>query len=81
MEKRQNLSHIKKKETKIKDPCPICEEDLYHNGVFSKRVGLFDMKSYTHNIIGWACPHCDSEFDKKDNIMYIYGSENIQGDT
>ena len=73
MEKvKQSLSHIKKK-TKIKDPCPICDGELYHNRYYSKRIGLFDMNSSNHDIIGWACPKCDSEFDNKDNIMYIYG--------
>ena len=81
MEKKQNLSHIKKKKIKIKDPCPICDKDLSFSNNFSKRIGLFDMKSLNHRVIGWACPYCESEFDKRDNIMYIYGSENIQGDT
>ena len=81
MEKKQSLSHIRKKRIKIKDPCPVCSKDLYYNSKFSKRIGLFDMTSLSHSVIGWACPHCDSEFDRKDNIMYIYGSKNIQGDT
>jgi len=73
----QSLSHTKKK-TKIKDPCPICDKELYHNEYYSKRVGLFDMNSTDHDIIGWACPKCKSEFDNNDNIMYIYG-ENFEG--
>ena len=81
MEKKQNLLHIRKKGIKSKDPCPVCGEELYYNKQFSKRIGLFDMMNVLHNIIGWACPHCNSEFDKKDNIMYIYGQDFIQGDT
>ena len=78
MEKRtQSLLHTKKK-TKSKDPCPVCEKELYHNDYYSKRVGLFDMNSTEHDIIGWACPKCNSEFDNNDNIMYIYG-ENFEG--
>ena len=73
MEKvKQSLSHIKKKK-KIKDLCPICGKNLYHNEYYSQRVGLFDINTPDHTIIGWACPECDSEFDNNDNIMYIYG--------
>mgnify|MGYP003139054718 FL=1 len=79
MEKKQNLSRIKKKKTKTKDPCPICEEDLYYNKNYSQRIGIFDTSSVKHDVMGWACPHCMSEFDINDNIMYIYGQDFIQG--
>ena len=69
-----NSSHIRKK-TRIKDPCPICDKDLYHNEHYSKRVGLFDVNTADHEVIGWQCPKCKSEFDNKDNIMYIYGED------
>ena len=78
MEKKQNLSRIKKK-MKIKDPCPICEKELYYNSNYSQRIGLFDTKSSNHDVLGWACPHCSSEFDIDDNIMYIYGQDSMQG--
>lgn len=81
MEKKQNLSHIRKKRIKTKDPCPVCGDELYYSNKFSKRIGLFDLMSHSHNVIGWACPHCNSEFDKKDNLMYIYGQDYMQGDT
>ncbi len=81
MEKKRNLSHIRKKRTKIKDPCPVCGDELYYSDNFSRRIGLFDLMSVSHQVIGWACPHCDSEFDKKDNLMYIYGQDYIQGNT
>lgn len=78
----QNLSHTKKKtKTKAKDPCPICEKELYHNKYYSKRVGLFDTNTTDHDVIGWMCPRCNSEFDNSDNIMYIYGENSIQGDS
>ena len=76
----QSLSHTKKK-TKTKDPCPICEGELYYNSNYSQRIGLFDMKSVQHEVLGWACPHCSSEFDIDDNIMYIYGQDSMQGDS
>ena len=73
MEKaKQSLSHTKKK-TRTKDPCPVCEKDLYHNEYYSKRIGLFDVNTPDHEVIGWACPKCKTEFDNNDNIMYIYG--------
>ena len=76
----QSLSHTKKKK-KIKDPCPVCERELYYNEYYSKRIGLFDIESADHDIIGWACPRCKSEFDNNNNIMYIYGEDSIQGNT
>ena len=76
----QNLSHTKKK-TKTKDPCPVCERELYYNEYYYKRIGLFDMESAAHEVIGWACPRCKSEFDNNNNIMYIYGEDSIQGNT
>jgi len=39
------------------------------------------MKSIKHEVLGWACPHCMSEFDINDNIMYIYGQDNMQGNS
>jgi len=79
VEKKQNLLHTKKKKIKRRDPCPVCAKELYYNSRYSQRVGLFDVKSLKHDIIGWACPHCESEFDINDNIMYIYGQDYVQG--
>ena len=80
MERKQSLSRIKRK-TKTKDPCPICERELYFNSNYSQRIGLFDTTSISHKVLGWACPHCMSEFDIDDNIMYIYGQDNMQGNS
>ena len=65
----------KKKPRKIKDPCPVCESELYYNKDYSKRIGLREKG----NVLGWMCPECNTEFDLKDNILYIYGEENIKG--
>ena len=78
---KQNLSHIKNKKTKSKDPCPICDEELHYNSKYSKRIGIFDTSSIQHDVMGWACPHCMSEFDIDDNIMYIYGQDSMQGNS
>ena len=81
MERKRNFLHIRKGKIKAKDPCPICEKELYYNKNYSQRIGLFDMKSIKHEVLGWACPHCMSEFDINDNIMYIYGQDNLQGNS
>ena len=77
----QSSSLTKKKKTKVKAPCPVCAKELYYNNHYSKRVGLFDIKSLSHDILGWACPHCNSEFDKSDNIVYIYGQDYTLGNS
>ena len=81
MERKQSLSRIKKKKTEVKDPCPICDKELYYNKNYSRRIGIFDTSSVKHDVMGWACPHCMSEFDIDDNIMYIYGQDSLQGNT
>ncbi len=81
MEDKINSLHTRKKKTRAKDPCPVCDKELYHNKYYSKRIGLFDINSESHEILGWSCPHCDSEFDKLDNIMYIYGQKYAQGES
>ena len=55
--------------------------ELYYNSNYSQRIGLFDTTSISHKVLGWACPHCMSEFDIDDNIMYIYGQDNMQGNS
>jgi len=75
---KQSLSHTKKKNQSeiLKDPCPICESDLYLSEEFTKRIGLLDVH---REVTGWICPKCNSEFDLNDNIVYIYGENSIQG--
>ena len=76
MEERQKYSHTERKKPKrVKDPCPICDKNLYHNESHTKRVGLLEKG----RVSGWMCPFCDSQFDLDDNILYIYGEENIKG--
>ena len=74
MEIKHNSLHTKKK--KAKDPCPICDIDLYLNSNFTQRIGLIDSD---REVTGWICPECDSEFDLNDNIVYIYGENSVQG--
>ena len=37
-------------------------------------IGLLDIND-ENKYLGWICPHCKSEFDVNDNIMYIYGED------
>ena len=62
---------------KIIDPCPICNKELYLNHEFTQRVGLlgdFD------EVIGWLCPHCNSEFDTDNHLVKFLGEGNIRGE-
>ena len=69
MEKKQNLSQQEKKSRKelMFDLCPACEEDLYYNDKFTKRVALID----GGKVEGWMCPYCRSLFDLEQNLTYI----------
>ena len=78
MEKKQNLLHIKKRKQNNEDLCPVCEGNLYYNESFTKRIGIVDTTG-NHDVIGWICPHCKSEFDKSDKLMYIYGENFNEG--
>ena len=71
MEKKQICSHTqkKKKKSKNRDNCPVCDENLYYDNHITQRVGLLADDDYT--IEGWMCPHCTSRFDLKNNLVYI----------
>ena len=78
----QNSSHMPKKvkTTKKKeniDPCPICNKELHLNHEYTQRVGLlgdFD------EVVGWMCPHCNSEFDTDDHLTKFLGEGNVRGE-
>ncbi len=70
--------HIKKKSdisNKI-DPCIVCETNLYYDEQSSKRIGVIEKNG---DIESWKCPSCGTEFDLDDNILFIYGSDEISG--
>ena len=75
---KQSYLHIKKKsDIKAQDDlCKVCESNLYHDENVSKRIGIIEKNG---DIDSWKCPHCKSEFDLDDNILYIYGPESISG--
>ena len=79
MEKKQNLLHIKKRKQNNEDLCPVCEGNLYHNESFTKRIGIVDTTG-NHDVIGWICPHCKSEFDADNHLTKFLGEGNIRGE-
>lgn len=66
----------KKKESSTKDPCLVCEKDLYYDDEVTQRIGMMESNG---DIKSWKCPFCASEFDLDDNILYIYGEDNAKG--
>jgi len=54
---------------KSKEPCPVCENELYFNDELSNKCALLDNNNF---VVGWICPHCRSEFDNDDNIVEIF---------
>lgn len=68
MEKRPMFLHTQKKK-KIKDLCPVCDENLFFDNYTTQRVGLLADDDYT--VEGWMCPHCDSRFDLENNLLDI----------
>ena len=78
----QNLSQVQKEEKKQKrknpsDPCPICNQELFLDNTYTQRVGLlgdFD------EVIGWMCPHCESEFDTEDHLIKFLGEVSQRGE-
>ena len=75
MSKKVNLSvTLKAKKTKSKkgkskkDPCLVCDRNLYYNADYSKRIGLVDEDC---DILGWMCPFCGSEFTDENKLVTL----------
>jgi|TARA_R100000742_G_C4218458_1_gene42895 hypothetical protein len=62
---------------KIIDPCPVCDMELHINNKYTEKIGLIDEYE---KIIGWICPHCDSEFDVDDHLVRITGGSGQRGE-
>ena len=60
--------HKKIKSKSKKDPCEVCDKNLYYNADFSKRIGLVDDDC---NVLGWMCPNCGSEFTEDNKLMKL----------
>ena len=75
---KQSLLHTKKRKNEnLKDPCPVCDFNLYLDSDFTKKIGLLDKNK---DVTGWMCPKCNSEFDYNNGIVYIYGENYEQGE-
>ena len=70
----KNKSKLSEKEP---DLCEVCDYDLYHNEKYTKRIGMLDSGN---RVCGWMCPHCKTEFDFDNKILYIYGQDSVKGD-
>ena len=70
-------SHTQKKKTNSKkDPCEVCGKDLYYDDEVTQRIGMMESDG---EVSSWKCPFCESEFDLDNNILYIYGEDNVKG--
>jgi uncharacterized protein YbaR (Trm112 family) len=59
---------MRKKKTKSDDPCPVCQEELYYDEDYTRRIGIID--DYD-KLEGWMCPYCRATFDNSNNLSYI----------
>ena len=86
MNKKINLSvTLKAKKAKKKrgrpkkDPCLVCDRNLYYNADFSRRIGLIDED---HTVLGWMCPHCGSEFTEDNKLVTLnVHYDGVKGET
>jgi len=63
---------------KSKEPCPVCENELYYDDKLSKKCALLDEYD---NILGWICPYCRSEFDNSDNLVEMFKGTVTKGES
>jgi len=72
------LRMLKKKAiNKNRDLCPVCDTSLYYDGYTTQRIGI--LSDDEESVEGWMCPHCKSEFDNDNNLVYIYTSDGAHG--
>ena len=65
------------KEKKVKDPCYVCDKELFLDEKYTQRVGLIDEDD---EVYGWMCPFCMSEFDTEGEILRFFRNGKIQGE-
>ena len=73
----ENQKKLKRSKKPEKDPCPVCDKDLYLDIEFTQRVGLLNGDD---DVYGWMCPFCMSEFDMDGDIMRLFRDGKIKGD-
>ena len=72
---KENQKKFSKKKS-TKDPCPVCDEDLYLDVEFTQRVGLLGNDD---DVYGWMCPFCMSEFNLEGDIVRLFRNGKIKG--
>ena len=73
-----NQKKYKKTKHKIiKDPCAVCNGELYLDDKYTQRIGLINDDD---EVTGWQCPHCKSEYDLDNKIVNLGGLTNITGE-
>ena len=79
MEKKQTFLHTQKRKIKAKnkDLCPVCDENLYYNNTFTRRIGVLGNDDST--VEGWMCPDCNSQFDLDNNLVQIDNNNTQHG--
>ena len=75
---KKNQKKFSKSKKKIKDPCNVCDKELYLDDTYTQRIGMIDEDE---EVYGWMCPFCQSEFDVDGEIIRIFRNGKIQGDT
>ena len=74
----ENQKKFKKKvRVEIKDPCAVCDKELYLDENYTQRIGLINDFD---EVTGWQCPHCGSEYDLDGKIINLGGTSKITGD-
>ena len=73
---KKSQKKFSKKKKSTKDPCPVCDEDLYLDVDFTQRVGLLGNDD---DVYGWMCPFCMSEFNLEGDIVRLLREGKIQG--
>ena len=73
---KKSQKKFRKKKRAAKDPCPVCDEDLFLDVEFTQRIGLLDSHD---DVYGWMCPFCMSEFDIDGDIKRLFRDGKIQG--
>ena len=65
------------KHKEVKDPCVVCDDELYLDGEFTQRIGHINEMD---KVTVWICPHCKYEIDMDGKITNLGGTSNIAGE-
>lgn len=60
------------------DLCPVCDEDLFYTEEITKRIAILND---THDVTGWVCPECFTEFDMEAHVVTLLSKQPVQGES